>query len=275
MAYAFNDNKTKVDITKMVDRFDGGGIVLKQGDRIAIIDGEGIVREILTYNDTANATNIPHLYFTTGNCGELNVDGMVSTNFAKIGQAESIRGANTPITFNSGIFTSKGIEAEGNSVISGTLNVRNTLTIQNGKRLNCVGVYENTTTSNANVYVNSSGNFLRHVSSSSKTIKHDIKPLEDEGINAEKLYDVDVVQCKYNDGIVSEDDPRYGKDFPAFIIEDLDEKYPIAVDKSGKSVKEWSWNPQYLIPPMLKLIQEQKAEIDELRKEIEDIKNAK
>ena len=63
----------------------------------------------------------------------------------------------------------------------------------------------------------------------------------------------------------------YGKDLPGFIIEDLCEKYPIAVDKPSDNVKGWSWNAQYLIPPMLKLIQEQNKRINILERKINDV----
>lgn len=90
------------------------------------------------------------------------------------------------------------------------------------------------------------------------------------------MYDVNVYQAKYNKEIITDtNDSRYLKDMPMFIIEDMNEKYPIAVDKPSDDVKEWSWNVQYLIPPMLKLIQNQKKEIDELRNMIGDLTNGK
>lgn len=126
-----------------------------------------------------------------------------------------------------------------------------------------------------NTYVNSSGIFSRTThANSSKTIKTDIDELKDESINAERLYDLDVVQFKYdNDKInISEDDYRYGKLLPGFIIENLIEKYPIAVDKETEDAKDWRWNSQFLVPAMLKLIQDQKKEIDSLREDINVLK---
>lgn len=108
-----------------------------------------------------------------------------------------------------------------------------------------------------NMYVGNTGIVSRTTNTSSRTIKHDIAELKGDAIKAENLYNVNVYQAKYNEDILSSNDPRYSKDLPMFIIEDLDEKYPIAVDKPSENVKEWSWNAQYIIPPMLKLIQEQ------------------
>ena len=47
----------------------------------------------------------------------------------------------------------------------------------------------------------------------------------------------------------------------------MQEVYPIAADEDeeGNAI---GWNEKLLIPAMLKLIQEQKAEIDELRERI-------
>lgn len=108
------------------------------------------------------------------------------------------------------------------------------------------------------------GQLYYKASISSRTIKHDIKPLCGN-LSAEKLYNLDVVQFKYNTGILSEDDQRYMADMPGFIIEDLNDVYPIAVDKETDNVRDWAWNASYLIPPMLKLLQNHHAEITEIR----------
>lgn len=134
-------------------------------------------------------------------------------------------------------------------------------------RIKCQPTYDNTNSYATNLYVGSTGIFTRTTKTSSRTIKHDIKPVENEELNPENLYDLPVMQFKYNqeDVNLDENDCRYNKDLIGFIIEDMDEKYPIAIDKPSDNVKEWSWNSQYMIPAMLKLIQDQKKEIDELR----------
>lgn len=123
-----------------------------------------------------------------------------------------------------------------------------------------------------NMYVGSTGVVSRTTNTSSRTIKHDITGLQDEQIKAENLYNVNVYQAKYNEDILSDDDPRYLKDLPMFIIEDLDEKYPVVIDKPSENVKEWSWNAQYIIPPMLKLIQMQHEEIEAIKAELKEIR---
>lgn len=143
-------------------------------------------------------------------------------------------------------------------------------------KLSSSTTYNNTATYATNMYVGSSGMIYRTTNTSSRTIKHDIKELSDEDLKAENLYNLNVVQFKYNDGIITDEhDARYGKDLVGFIIENMNEVYPIAVDKPTDNVKEWSWNTQYLIPPMLKLIQEQHKELEQLKKEVQILKGQK
>lgn len=125
----------------------------------------------------------------------------------------------------------------------------------------------------ANMYIGASGRVWKTSNTSSNTKKHDIFPLEDEDISAERLLDVQVVQAKYNEGVLSESDQRYMKNMPMFIIEDLYDKYPIAVDIPDGDIKNASWNERFLLPPMLKLIQEQDKRIKKLEKIMIEMKN--
>lgn len=138
-------------------------------------------------------------------------------------------------------------------------------------RVQCQPTYDNTNSYATNMYVGNTGLYSRTTKTSSRTIKHDIKPVEDEDLKPENLYELPVVQFKYNqeDVNLDENDCRYDKNLIGFIIEDMDEKFPIAVDKPSDNVKDWSWNDQYMIPAMLKLIQDQKKEIDKLKDKVE------
>ena len=143
-----------------------------------------------------------------------------------------------------------------NKVYTGNLEVTN-------GRVQCKPSYDHTVSYATNMFVGNTGIYTRTTKTSSKTVKHDIKPVENSDLDPKKLYEARVVQFKYNqeDVKLDEGDCRYGKDLIGFIIEDLDEKYPIAVDRPSDNVKEWTWNEQYMIPAMLKLIQDQKKEI--------------
>lgn len=127
------------------------------------------------------------------------------------------------------------------------------------------GVYNSTTSSAGNVFVGSAGVFYRSTSSS-KRYKHDITSKLTE--DPEKLYDVEVVQYKYNDDYISKDDQRYGKDIIGFIAEEVAEAMPGAVDYDDEGRPEM-WNVHVIVPAMMKLIQNQKKEIDELRARVE------
>lgn len=130
-----------------------------------------------------------------------------------------------------------------------------------------------TTSHSGNLYISGAGAaYYANEGSSSRKIKHDIKPLENEDLLAEHLYDVEVVQFKYNDDYLSDDDPNRGKDLVGFIVEDLNEVYPAAVSSEEEDSKEWTWSAIRIIPPMLKLIQDQKKEIDSLKNKMEDMR---
>lgn len=130
-----------------------------------------------------------------------------------------------------------------------------------------------TTNHSGNLYLTAQGNAWYGVeASSSRKIKKYIKPLSDESIKAEKLYDVEVVQFQYKDGYLDDDDAMKGVTLPGFIVEDLEEIYPVAVQKDLDEPEEsryWSWSPYRIIPAMLKLIQDQHAEIEELKRRVQ------
>jgi hypothetical protein len=128
--------------------------------------------------------------------------------------------------------------------------------------------YDDTVSYATNMYIGTTGILHRTTTTSSRDVKHDIEPISDATVNPELLYDAEVVQFRYNDDILPTSDPRYEKLLAGFIVEDLIKVYPTAVDVDENG-KAFQWNGQYLIPPMLALIQKQHKEIDELKKKVE------
>ena len=126
-------------------------------------------------------------------------------------------------------------------------------------------VHSNTTSTGANMVVTNSAGVLARSTSSSKRYKKDITDIKD----AEALYDVKVRQFKFKDDYLDADDQRYGKDVSGFIVEELEKVYPIAVDYEDGQAE--NWNVRYIVPPMLKLIQDQKKELDALKQRIEEL----
>lgn len=118
----------------------------------------------------------------------------------------------------------------------------------------------------ANACIQESG-LLSTTSSSSKRYKHDIVPVQNYELDPHRLYDIGVMQYKYNLDHVDVLDQRYDTDVIGFIAEDIYEKYPIAAEISPTGTIE-NWNTRYMIPPMLKLIQEQHEEIEQMKFDI-------
>ena len=117
----------------------------------------------------------------------------------------------------------------------------------------------------------SSPNQLGYASGSSRKFKHDIKPIENSELDPEHLYDIEVVQFKYNDDYLEENDQRYGIDCIGFIAEQVNEVYPIAADRETGEPRNWEM--RYIIPPMLALVQQQKKKIDELESRINELES--
>lgn len=113
-------------------------------------------------------------------------------------------------------------------------------------------------------------------SSSSIKYKHDFATKFDEELDPHKLYDIKVYQYKFQTNYIeNKNDIRYDTNVIGFIAEQVDNAYPIAVDwhkdpKTDKRVVE-DWNEKFIIPPMLKLIQEQHDEIESLKEQVNDI----
>lgn len=95
-----------------------------------------------------------------------------------------------------------------------------------------------------------------------KTVKED--ELED-------LYKIKVIWAKYKDGYLMEQDERCGKEMPMFVAEDIDRRFPIAVDHDKKGRAE-NWNYRIMIPCMFAMLKNEHEKVKELRSELESIK---
>ena len=127
-------------------------------------------------------------------------------------------------------------------------------------------IHSRTTSTGKNVRVNSNGTLYEYASSSMR-YKRDITTKLSDELDPERLYDLKVWQYKYREGHLDKDDQRYGQDIIGFIAEDVKQKYPIAVNYNEDGQIE-NWNVEMIVPAMLKLIQDQKKEIDELKERL-------
>ena len=126
------------------------------------------------------------------------------------------------------------------------------------------------------LYVGYSSSSSMHYKVLGKSIKED--ELED-------LYRIKVIWAKYKDGYLSEQDERYGKEMPMFIAEDIDRRFPLAVDHNEKGKAE-NWNYRIMIPCMFAMLkndhekilalqadnQELHSKLDALSTEVQELK---
>lgn len=246
-----------------------GAITIKSQDDGVYTGGKTIFeksRTSITFDTTEFELTSDYFNLAFGSSGRFRMDD----SFAVIeftGSSLFMNDESVTLTGKNGAYLTANIDSVGMVNKNGTV----WWSVQNADIKARLGSTVSTAVPNLRLTDNSAIRVTSH-SNSSRKIKTDIKKEYDEKTSPEKLYDVDVVQFKYKDGYVSPEDSRADTPLLGFIVEDLDEVYPNAVDKESEDSEKWGWNSTYIIPPMLKLIQDQKKEIDELKSEIEKIK---
>lgn len=95
-----------------------------------------------------------------------------------------------------------------------------------------------------------------------KTVKED---------ELEELYRIKVIWAKYKDGYLMEQDERCGKEMPMFIAEDIDRRFPIAVDHDEKGKAE-NWNYRIMIPCMFAMLKNEHEKVKDLQSELDSVK---
>lgn len=226
-----------------------------QYGKLSVLDTSGNVAIETYYGDlilrsngllmSIGSSNSDYASFSNGAIG-IYRNGTMSMALTASGSDALIRAASTLDIYTSG-YAARIYMASTGITITGKVSIPS--------------AYTNTQSGAANVIVNSGGLLVRSTSSS-RRYKEDIT--EELGdLDPDVLYDLKVVKFKFKDGYISEDDERYQKDVIGFIAEDVDELYPIAVRHEDGKAEMWESN--YIIPAMMKLIQNQKKEIDELK----------
>lgn len=116
--------------------------------------------------------------------------------------------------------------------------------------------YNRTYSSAGNMYVTANGLFGRSTSSSER-YKDDITVADLSCFSG--LYNLPVKKFKYKSGYLCGEDERCGQYLYGFVVEDLVNVLPCAVDhitnEEGETVPEM-WNVNVVVPAMLKLIQD-------------------
>ena len=96
-----------------------------------------------------------------------------------------------------------------------------------------------------------------------KTVKED---------ELEELYRIKVIWAKYKDGYLMEQDERCGKEMPMFIAEDIDRRFPIAVDHDERGRAE-NWNYRIMIPCMFAMLKNEHEKVKNLQSELDSVKS--
>lgn len=116
-------------------------------------------------------------------------------------------------------------------------------------------VYNRTYSNAANMYVTQNGVFGR-ATSSSQRYKRDIVLADINDLKG--LYDLPIKKFKYKNDYLALDDELYDKYLYGFIVEDLEDILPCAVqhkNEDGTMLPEM-WNSNIIVPSLLKLIQD-------------------
>lgn len=116
--------------------------------------------------------------------------------------------------------------------------------------------YNRTYASAANMHVTANGVFGRSTSSSER-YKTDIRTTSIDEFKG--LYNLPVKKFKYKDGYICPEDEYCGCDVYGFVVEDMEDVFPTAVqhitDENGEKLPEM-WNSNIIVPSLLKLIQD-------------------
>lgn len=130
--------------------------------------------------------------------------------------------------------------------------------------------YNRTYDASPNMYITSNGVFGR-ATSSSQRYKTDIKDVTDEELNPYKILQIPVRQYKYN-----KDNLPIGKQendiYLGMIAEEVAECYPAAAEYNEDGQVEM-WNIKVIVPALLKIVQDQQKEIQNLKEQLKLIIN--
>lgn len=124
-------------------------------------------------------------------------------------------------------------------------------------------------TSGGHLVFNSDGATVAYLSSSSKRYKNHISDVPDE--EALRILDIPVIKFKYKDGYLFPTDFLVDKEIPGFYAEDVEEVNPILCQYNEDGSVE-DWNYRTMIPYMLKTMQIQQKQIDNLQTQINELK---
>jgi len=132
-------------------------------------------------------------------------------------------------------------------------------------------IYDNVTVSGKPLYIGSDGTI--GLSHSSERFKNSVSSDLTKVSDPHGLYDINIVQYKYNNNYFSSPyDEGVGKYFIGFIAEDIAEKFKDGATFDKNNLPD-GWDIRYMFPAALKLLQEQHKEIETLKKQLNKIQH--
>lgn len=233
-------------------------ILNASGSQVGYIDNTGV-----HFNQGEFSGSVKSL---TGEIGNWQID---KTN----GKLTSANGA-IVLDAKNNMVTINGVDLKANGngfVIDGGVKIKNSpKSSEFGDESNFFCI-ENlgSITDGTHLGVNSQGMVIKVPSSSwrYKSIRTTVKEEE-----LEELYRVKVVWAKYKEGYLDKNDSRYDKLMPMFLAEDMERRFPIAVNHLPDGKPE-DWNYRIMIPSMFAMIKFNHEKIKELKCENEELKS--
>lgn len=231
-------------------------ILNASGTQVGYIDNTGV-----HFNQGEFSGSVRSL---TGEIGNWQID---KTN----GKLTSANGA-IVLDAKNNMVTINGVDLKANGngfVIDGGIKIRNPLSgFGDATNFFCLENMGNIT-DGTHLGINSDGMVIKVPSSSwrYKSIRTTVKEEE-----LEELYRTKVVWAKYKEGYLDKNDSRYDKLMPMFLAEDMERRFPIAVNHLPDGKPE-DWNYRIMIPSMFAMIKFNHEKIKELKCENEKLKS--
>ena len=231
-------------------------ILNASGAQVGYIDNTGV-----HFNQGEFSGSVKSL---TGEIGNWQID---KTN----GKLTSANGA-IVLDAKNNMVTINGVDLKANGsgfVIDGGIKIRNPLSgFGDATNFFCLENMGNIT-DGTHLGINSDGMVIKVPSSSwrYKSIRTTVKEEE-----LEELYRTKVVWAKYKEGYLDKNDSRYDKLMPMFLAEDMERRFPIAVNHLPDGKPE-DWNYRIMIPSMFAMIKFNHEKINELKSENEELKS--
>ena len=228
--------------TNSIDFKNGGSSV----GHIVPLSSNGV---IMHYGATADGTGgtFPQIYVGSANCS------MTADATHGIGVSTT---AGTIMTGDARVTNRLGVGIDPASYTTGDLAVNRYIYNPN----------ITTTTSAANLFVGSTGQYIKSTASSERYKENIANITTVDELDPKKLLDLPVRAFTYKEGELPEEDARYGKMIPGFIAEEVSNIYPIAADHQDGQAE--SWNERMIVPALLSLVQDLSKRVAELETQL-------